>query len=169
MKKTLKTGWKAAGLTAVLVPSIAAAVTQTMAVHVEFGQSLSTTQISSADFGVLKANTPAKYTLSTSGAVTTSGDGEVIGGTPKAGNISISGSNTQNLDITVGNYTANNNVTPSNAYCSYDGGGAAPCKLSSVSAPGSGKTLLVGLDINVGNLSAGTTASPGFDINVNYN
>lgn len=169
MNIMLKPGWKAVGLSAVLLPSIAVGVTQTMSVHVNFSEMLETKKISDLNFGILKANTPATYTLTTDGVVKAKGSGEVVGGTPQAGGITISGSTTQNLDIVAGNYIKNNDVTPSNAYCSYDGGAAAPCALTAVTAPGSGKKLLIGLDIDVGKNIMGFFATPTFDISINYN
>lgn len=165
----MRMGWKAMGLTAVLIPSMAIAATQTMTVTVKFAEALTTKDVSELDFGVLKANTAAKYTLSPSGELKTRGKGALVGGTPKPGSITVVGSKTQNIDISAENYVTSNGVTPSNAYCAYDGGKARPCKLTGVSAPGAGKVLMLGLDIDVSKFVRGNVANPTFDVVVKYN
>ncbi|MCP5246900.1 MAG: hypothetical protein H6937_13485 [Burkholderiales bacterium] len=116
------------------------------------------------------AGTADTYTISTAGAVSHAGAGSELGGTPAAGDITITGSPTQTIDISVGSYSADNGVTPSNATCNYNGGGEVACNtLTGAAAPGAGKTLLLGVDATVdGTQAAGSTAAPTFVVTVVY-
>jgi hypothetical protein len=108
------------------------------------------------------------YTINTAGAVAAAGPGSWLAGPTVVGNITIAGSTAQAVTITVGGYTANGGVTPSNATCSYDGGAAGPCAISGA-APGAGKTLLLGVRANVnGTQASGSAATPSFTVTVAY-
>jgi hypothetical protein len=145
------------------------AATQTVTANISFDTPLTITKVSDIGFGSLKAATAGTYVISTTGAVTASGGGATLGGATHAGNLTIAGSTTQLVDISVGNYVVNNGVTPSAATCSYNGGAAAACTLASQVAPGAGKTLLLGVTATVsGTQAAGTVAAPTFDVTVNY-
>ena len=145
------------------------AATQTMSVSVAFDEMLRITNATGLDFGYLKANQAGTYTLSTTGVVTATKGGIVLGGAKRAGSLTLSGSSAQTVDISATNYVASNGVTPSNATCSYGGGAASSCNMTSQAAPGAGKTLLVGVTIDVdGKQGAGTSAAPSFDIVVTY-
>lgn len=149
----------------------AQAATQSVTVNMEFDTELALTKNSDIDFGLLKAGVNDTYTMDTTGSITPSGAGVVLGGTPTVGDIDITGSTTQVIDITANNYVANGGVTPSAATCNYNGGGEAACTtLTGVAAPtGAGKNLLVGVAIAAdGTQVAGATPAPTFDIVVNY-
>ena len=170
MRKTWKLGL-AAVTTSILVSSAAFAATQNFSAEVAFATPLTLTKVSDMDFGVVKASTAAIYTLSTAGVVTANATGEVIGGTPNAGELDIAGSISQQIDITTDGLIADNGVTPTLPQCSYDGGAESACDaLSAQAAPGLGKPLLVGVTITAdGTQADGTTASPTFNVNVVYN
>jgi hypothetical protein len=134
-----------------------------------FDAALALTKNSDINFGTVSALNASTYRISTAGAVTTvSGTGSYLTGTTAAGNIQIAGSATDGITISAGGYTADNGVTPSNAQCSYNGGAAAACAMTGA-APGSGSTLLVGVDVATdGTQAGGTTAAPTFTITVAY-
>lgn len=169
MNQRLKMGWKIVGFSAVMIPSIAAAVTHTVTAQVSFARGLSATMMEQADFGVLKATIPAKYTLSTAGIVSIAGQTTQPSHGSKAGGIIISGPATQNMDIIVDQYTKGNGIVPSNAYCSYDNADAMPCMLSGQAAPGAGKVLRIGLDIALtGYAHPANHNMPGFEVEMRY-
>ncbi len=149
--------------------SAAVAATQTMSASISFETALSLTNGTNVSFGFVKASQPGVYTISPSGAITATNDGVALGGDTHAGSMTIVGSETQNIDISVNHYVSNNGVTPSAATCSYNGGAAAPCALTSQPAPGAGKPLLLGVTLTVdGTQQTGTTAAPTFDVAVTY-
>ena len=148
------------------------AVTQSVTANISFDTPLSLAKNSDINFGTVTAASATTYRISTAGAVSVvSGSGTTLYGTPAAGNIKIAGSATDLINISVGGYTANNGVTPSNATCAYNGGASGSCTISGAAAPGSsGKTLLVGCDVAAdGTQAAGTSAAPTFTITVVYN
>ena len=153
-----------------MIASNAMAATETVTANIEFAAPLILTKNSDIDFGTVSAGVADTYTINTSGTVTAAGSGQTLGGVPTAGDITVSGSSTQVVDISVGNYTANNGVTPQNATCSYNGGSEVSCNsLTGVAAPGSGTTLLLGVQAVVnGTQASGTTAAPTFDVTVVY-
>lgn len=161
----------ALAVTAMAVYAVgASAATQSVTANIAFDTALSITKNSDINFGVVKALTADTYTITTAGVVTAGGGaGNILSGTPTAGNLTIVGSATQLIDISVGSYTANNGVTPSAATCAYNGGGAGACPLTGVAAPGAGKTLLLGAQVAAsGAQAAGTSAAPTFVVTVLY-
>ena len=145
------------------------AATQTVSAAITFDSMLTVTKSADINFGNVKADQVGTYVISPTGAVTASDGGVVLGGSSQVGNLTISGSTTQAIDIMANNYVADNGVIPSNATCSYDGGVASSCSLSSQTAPGVGKILLVGITVAVdGEQDAGMSAAPTFDFVVNY-
>ncbi len=153
----------------VLYRGEARAATQSVTAHITFAEKLSIEDVTSAEFGVLLAGASGTYTLSPQGEVTASGGGSVLGGTPKAATMKITGSQTQAIAISAANYVADKGVTPSAATCSYSGGDAGLCNLSGQAAPGTGKELLLGLTIAVdGTQVANMVAAPTFEVVVNY-
>lgn len=146
------------------------AATQSVTANIAFDTAITLTKNADINFGVVRALTADTYTITT-GAVVTAGGGatNILGGTPAAGNINIVGSSTQTIAISVGSYTANNGVTPSNATCAYNGGGAGACSLTAQAAPAAGKTLLLGVQVAAsGAQAAGTSAAPTFVVTVVY-
>ena len=134
-----------------------------------FDVGLALNKNSDINFGTVSALNASTYRISTAGTVSTvSGTGMPLYGATAAGNIQIVGSPTDGITISVGGYIANNGVTPANAQCSYNGGAAGSCSISGA-APGSGTTLLVGVDVAAdGTQAGGTTAAPTFTITVAY-
>jgi uncharacterized protein DUF4402 len=145
-------------------------VTQNVTANLAFDAPLTITKNSDIDFGLLQAATSATYVITPAGGLSNTG-GAYLGGSPHAGNLTIKGSASQVINISTGNYVANNGVTPSVATCAYGTGSAVPCTLTSQAAPTStGTTLLLGLTASAnGSQAAGTTAAPTFDVTVNYN
>ena len=93
----------------------------------------------------------------------------MLHGTPVAGNITIIGSGTQLINISVGSFVADGGVTLSNAKCAYDGGAAGSCTITGAAAPGAGKTLLLGVDAAVdGTQSVNDTAARTETVTVVY-
>jgi hypothetical protein len=138
-----------------------------------FDLALTVDTVVDINFGVVKALTSGDYTINTSGAVTAANGGVFISGTPVAGGMKIHGSSAQTINISVGSYAAGGiggGVTLSNATCSYNGGAAAACSLSSQAAPTSaGKTLLLGVKATVNaSQTAGSAAAPSFTVTVIY-
>lgn len=147
----------------------ALAVTQSMTANIAFDTPLSLTKTSDINFGTVKIGTADTYTITTAGTVTASGAGEQLYGTPTAGSITVSGSATQSINISAGDYVPNGGVALQNATCSYNGGAPGSCAISNAETPGSGKTLLVGVQAIVdGTQVAGATAAPSFTVTIAY-
>lgn len=147
----------------------AGAATQSVTANIAFDTPLALSKTADIDFGTVKAGTSSTYTITTAGAVSATGSGSFVFGSPHAASITISGSSTQLMNISVGGYTANNGVTPSNATCAYNGGSSGSCNITGAAAPGTGKTLLVGVDAAAdGTQAGGTSATPSFTITAVY-
>ena len=145
------------------------AATKSVTANIAFDTAIALTKNADIDFGIVEAGVADTYTITTGAAVTAAGVGEVLGGSPAAGDITIVGSAAQTVAITVGSLVANNGVTPANITCAYDGGGSAACALAGQAAPGAGKTLLLGADAVVdGTQAAGSSAAPTFVVTVVY-
>lgn len=157
-------------LFAACFPREAISANQTVTASIAFETMLSVTKSNDISIGKVKALQSGVYTVSTDGQITAQDGGVILGGTWKAGSMTIAGSDTQAISISAENYTADKGVTPSAATCAYDGGASSPCSQTNLSAPGSGKQLLIGITVAAdGTQEIGTTASPTFDIVVNYN
>ncbi len=146
------------------------AASQLVTSSISFGGAPATIVVNNTlDFGAVEAGTTGTYTVSTTGSLSSSGPGIPEGGTPSAAHITISGSLTQTIDITESNAVDDNGVHLANFNCDYNGSGSGACNFSDVTAPGTGKVLLVGADAVVsGSPADGITAHPTFDITVNY-
>jgi hypothetical protein len=137
--------------------------------HYGVDVAITLTKNSDVNFGTVKAGVADTYTISTAAAVTHSGTGAWLYGTPSAGNITIAGSSIGTVSVSVGSFTANGGVTPQNATCSYNGGASGSCTINNAAAPGAGKTLLLGVDAVVnGTQTAGAAAAPTFTVTVTY-
>jgi len=156
--------------TALLASTQSFAATQSVTANIAFDTPISLTKVSDISFGTVKAGVADTYTMSTAGAVTAAGSGQWLSGTKTAGNITIVGSTTQTVNVSVTGLTANGGVTPQNPICKYNGGSDTACASAiSVAAPGAGKTLLIGIDAVVsGTQVAGATAAPTMTVNVVY-
>lgn len=168
MKKVLL----AAGMIAALgafAPVDAGAVTQSVTANISFDSPLAITKNADINFGTVRAGVADTYTISTAGSVSAAGSGAYLYGTTSAASLTITGSTSQTISISVGGYTANGGVTPQNATCAYNGGSSGSCSLSSVAAPGAGKTLLLGVQAVVdGTQTGGSSAAPTFTVTVVY-
>jgi len=110
------------------------------------------------------------FILGTNGAITGINAGDYISGAT-AGSMLITGNGTQSISIQATNLTASGGVTIAGVTCNYDAGGDLDCVSGFVGSPpnAQGKTLLIGLEINTTTTHGdNNTASPGFDIVVNY-
>ena len=159
----------AVGITALMGAPQVRAATQSMTANIKFDAPVTLTKNADINFGTMTASNASTYRITTAGAITTPvGTGVYLYGATNAGSITIAGPVADTLTISVGGYTANNGVTPSNASCAYNGGAAVtPCSYAAAVAPGAGKTLLVGVDVAAdGTQAAGTTAAPTFTVTV---
>jgi len=153
---------------ALLFSADAMAATQSVTANINFDTPLTITKNNDINFGTV-TTTPDTYTISTAGSVTAAGSGQFLRGTPTAGNITIAGSTTQTIAISVGSYVASSHVTLSNPTCSYNGAAVAACTGSGLTAPGTGKTLLLGIDATVGaGATAGTPETPSYTVTIIY-
>jgi hypothetical protein len=148
----------------------ARAVTQSVTANIRFDTPLTLTKISDINFGAVPAGNASTYRISTDGTVSTvTGTGSPLFGPTAAGNITVAGSKTQLVNISVGGYTTSNGVTLSNARCVYHSGAEGSCTMSGVAAPNNGRTLLVGVDATAdGTQAAGTSATPTLAVTVVY-
>lgn len=159
----------AIALLAMIATPDAWAVTQSVTANIAFDSALSLTKNADINFGTVKAGIADTYTITTGGSVSAAGSGAALYGTPTAGNITITGSTSQPINISAGSYTANNGVTPQSATCSYNAGLPGSCTINGGAAPGAGKTLLIGAQAVVdGTQAAGTSAAPTFVVTVVY-
>ena len=157
------------GTSLMLICCGAMAATQSVVATVTFDTPVSMTKNSDINFGKVKAGVADTYTITTAGAVTAAGLGQWLGGTKAAGNITVAGSTTQTVNISVGGYTANGGVSLQNATCAYNGGAAGSCTLNGALAPAAGKSLLLGVDAVVdGTQAAGTSAAPSLTVSIVY-
>lgn len=136
-----------------------------------FQPTITITNNTDIDFGtVLKGS--CNYTIDTSGTVTGTppGDCSTLSGSPHAANLTIRGSSTMQVTLSVGGYTADGTVTPSAARGKYDNGTEQAFPLNNVAAPTSaGKTLLIGATVSTtGAESNGVSYAPTFTITVIY-
>lgn len=146
------------------------ASSRNISANIKFETALSLSDKTDISFGLVRALQPGTYTISTTGVVTASDNGLWLGGESHAGKMTIVGSDQQAINIAVTNYVADNGVTPSAATCSYGGGAAGPCSLSSQTPPGDGKPLVFGITLTVdGTQTVESTATPSFEVVVTYN
>ena len=145
--------------------------TQSVTANIRFDTPMTLNKTADINFGSVTAGSASTYRISTAGAVSTvSGTGAYIFGTTQAASITISGSSSQTMNISVGGYTAQGGATPSNARCAYNGGAEQVCTYAAAAAPAAGKILLVGADVAAdGTQAAGATATPSFTVTVVYN
>jgi len=146
------------------------AAVQTVTSSIKFLADIAVSMNITPNFGSVKAGQAGTYVLSTAGTVTASGGGVKEGGSPAAGSYTITGSSSQAINITDGNYVANGASTPSAAKCKYGAGSEVSCTNLNVAAPGAGGTiLLVGLTVTTTALGADNqTDHPAFDLTVVY-
>lgn len=157
-----------AAVTLALVTNFAQAASSTMNASIAFAAPLSITKNNDISLGAVSANTAGSVAINTAGQVT-SADIQLLGGTPQAGDLTISGSTTQAITIAVSHYTSSNGVAARDALCQYDSGVESPCAGLSVAAAGAGKNLKVGVSLDVdGTQTAGAAASPSFDLVLQY-
>jgi len=135
-----------------------------------FDKALSFSAVTGINFGYAKAATVGTYVMSTTGTVTASGGGVLEpGGTTAVGSVTIGGSTSQGITISVGNYVANSGVTPSLATGKYGAGANDAAFPMNVAAPGAGTVLKLGVQVVAsGTQTNGTTATPTFDVTVVY-
>lgn len=155
---------------AALISSNAMAATQSVTANIAFDTVLSIAKEHDIDFGTVKAAQSGTYVINTAGTVTPSGGGVWVSGSPTSGELTVSGSSTQTVSVSVGSYVANGGVTPSAATCKWGGAAVdADCTFSGGAAPGAGTTLLVGVQVDAdGTQNAGDTAAPTFVVTVVY-
>lgn len=153
----------------------AMAVTQNVTANIAFENAIVLLKNFDINFGFVSALQANTYKIDTAAAVTVTGGagtGVWLGGTKVVGNIQITGSATQTIDIIANNYVANNAVTPSLATCKYGAAAEASCNTAMVGLTGpggAGTILLVGISVTAdGTQAAGSAAAPTFDVVVTY-
>lgn len=109
------------------------------------------------------------FILGTNGTISGANAGDYISGAA-AGSVHISGSSKASISIQATNLTANGGVSIANVTCNYDATGDNDCVLGFTGAEpkSSGKTLLIGLEINTTTAHGDATAAPSFDIVISY-
>lgn len=161
----------------VLMASSTYALTSNFTATVNFTQPFTVAESTQMTFGTLIAGVATSYVITTASAATSGAGGGVIGGAPAAGDFRIddTGTATTTLSVVVNNLTADNGVTPTSPTCAYNGGGELSCAapITGLVNPNSGtaaaKTLLVGMTLVIdGTQADGTTASPSYDVVVQY-
>jgi len=159
------------GTTAIATGSYAAV--QTVAANINFDYAVTLTKNADINFGTVAAGTVESYTITTAGVVTAQGSSNnVLYGTTAAADITIKGSATQTIAISVGNEVSDNGVDihAASETCSYNGGASGSCSLTAQAAPSQvGKTLLLGVRVDAdGTQAAASSAAPHFDVTVVY-
>src|SRR5947209_4088357 len=89
---------------AALASSQALAATQSVTANIAFDTPLSITKNADIQFGTVKAGVTGTYVINTAASVSASGNGVWLYGTPAAANLTIAGSTTQTISISVGTY-----------------------------------------------------------------
>ena len=155
----------------VVMPDGLLAASRTLTATVSFMSSVSISKVSDMNFGTVQAQRAGIYTLNTLGSVTTTAGGIYLAGPTSVAQAVISGSATQNINITSDNYVSDNGVNIVSLRCRYNGGVERSCNtMFNMAAPGTGKQLLIGARIQVdGSQLPGVTANPTFDIIAIYN
>ena len=136
-----------------------------------FQPTITITKNADIDFGTVMLGS-CNYTIDTAGTVTgtPAGNCSALSGSPQAANLTIRGSSSLQVTVSVGGYTASGTVTPSLAKGKYNNGTEQSFPLSNVAAPTSaGKTLLIGATVSTaGTETIGTGYTPTFTITVIY-
>jgi hypothetical protein len=121
------------------------------------------------NYGYVQAGVVDDFTINTAGTLTHTG-GALLepGPTPNAGQVTISGSTTQPITISIGGTTASNGVSVTAERGKWGGAAEQNFPISGV-APGAGTILYVGATVHAdGTQVDGTLASPSITINVVY-
>jgi hypothetical protein len=136
-----------------------------------FQPTITITKNNDIDFGTVRQGN-CIYTINTSGNVTGSPPSTCgyVTGTRQPANLTIRGSGSLQVTISVGGYTSHSTVTPSLARGKYDNGTEQALPLNNVAAPTSaGKTLLIGATVTTaGTETVGVGYTPSFTITVVY-
>lgn len=137
-----------------------------------FDTPLSITKNNDIDFKTVSAGVGAtRYRITTAGVMSViSGPGVKLFGTPVAGSLTIYGSGTQGITISIQNITAGSNGSAiSNITGKYFKLAEGTFPMSVAAPLSTGRPLLLGCDITVpANRTAGTTDNPRFDVYVVY-
>jgi hypothetical protein len=163
------------GIKITFAPNATGTTTSAMTASAAFDSSLTIGSVVDINFGTVQGNNLNVYTINTAGTVTPSNGGVVYGGATNAGSMLIRGSSNQTISITTGSYgsgvAGGATVQTFNGTCAYNGGAAVACGsgITLQAAPGSaGKTLLLGVSVQVFGNSTGGTATPSFSVVVSY-
>lgn len=170
MKKMLKLSAAVLVASSIVASGFTAhAFTLSTNADVEFVTPINVTPNQTPDFGIVETGASGRVlTLSTAGVISGADAADYISGA-LAGDYTVTAGATQAIDISIGNYGANGNVTPSAGTCAYNGGAAGACSLTGETGVPAGATLLVGLTMTTNAIHTdGQTAAPTFDIVVNY-
>jgi hypothetical protein len=146
------------------------AATQSVSANIAFDTPLTLQKFADINFGTMTASNASTYRITTAGAITTiAGTGAYLYGATSTGFIRMrGGSNSETITVSVGGYTADQGVTPSNATCT--DGFITPVSCANVTLPNANRNLILGVDVTAdGTQAAGTSAAPSFTVTVVYN
>ncbi len=142
-----------------------------MATAVFAGRPVVFSNVVSPSFGDLLGGASGRnFILGTNGTISGANASDYLFGAV-AGSALITGQANTSVDILATNLTANGGVTIANVTCNYGGAGDQDCDVGFTGLPPkpSGKTLLIGLEINTTQVHGdNVTASPSLDIVINY-
>jgi len=159
-------------LGSVLVSGSAYAATVGVNATIRFLTALTLTQTATMNFGQVTPDTGV-LAITPAGVLTkTSGDVVIIGGTPAAAVVNITGDAASTISYQVTGFTDSANVTLSAATCSYDGGAAGDCTTGPVAGAAlgaGGKNLAIGATATINSAPAsGATETPSLTLTVLY-
>jgi Domain of unknown function (DUF4402) len=153
---------------------------QTVTATVTFKTALNLSVNAGMDFGEIAAGTSGVYVLnSNTGAVSITTPGEIIGGSPHAGSLTVTGDGVaspasgSDVTISVGSYIASADVTLSAATCTYGTVHDTACDSGAPLATGqtaltTGTTFTVGATATVTGSAAVGVESPSMVVTITY-
>jgi hypothetical protein len=155
---------------ALLFSADAMAATQSVTANLNFDTPLTLNKTSDINFGTVSTAADT-YTITTAGVVTPHAAGQWLYGTKSAGSITIAGSATDTLTISVGSYVPSAHVSLGAPTCTYGGTTLTACAGTTVAAPtNAGTILLLGIDaIVAAGVVAGVAEAPSYTVTVTYN
>lgn len=143
------------------------ASTMGMNAKISFVRVVTLNKHSDVTFGSLQPRPNDKLSVGTDGNLRLVGNGDVLSTSGSPSIISLGDTRDTVMNFIPGNYVAGQGITSLQAHCVLKNNLGADC----ASHPMYGQkesTLLIGMDVTVGDLSAAPTQSPSFDMSVVY-
>lgn len=137
--------------------------------NIQFDTAFTFNLVSNIDYASVKAGQSGDYTVSTAGVLSTANGGQAMTGTPTAGQVTIIGSSTQAVTISISGATTDQGVSVTATRGRYGAGAEQNFPISGA-APGAGGTnLFVGATVHAdGTQADSVTANPVITIQVVY-